>query len=96
MTVNDDDVGHFNENCFAEEVTEDLAKSDAKPESVVSEEVKVEPAVNLDDGTSSRASGEISLEEWQEINNDEFSLIGVRPPDFMTDPFKEKWSQVKC
>ena len=96
MTVNDEDAGHFNENCFAEETEAEPAKVEAKPESVNSDEIKVEQAVNIEDDKSSRASGEIQLDDWEEIDADVYTLMGVRPPDIMTDPFKEKWSQIKC
>jgi hypothetical protein len=90
MTVNDEEVGHFTENCFAD----DAESTEAKPETI--EEVKIEQAKNLNEDASSRASGEIQLDDWVEIDANFYTLMGVRPPDIMTDPFKERWSQVKC
>jgi len=52
----------------------------------------VEQADNAED-TSSHVSE--NLGDWQEIDFDYFDKLGVRAPDFMTDPFKEKWNHVK-
>lgn len=95
MTVNDEDAGHFAENCFAEDDDEasPAVKSDIKPESVVEEEIKV--AINIDDETSSKASDQIQLEDWEHIEGNFYDLWGVHPPDIMTDPFKEKWTVTK-
>lgn len=94
MTINDEDeikaLGHFNENPFAEE---DVVEA-VEPEMVSDEETKDQKPLSVG-VRSSRESGELSAEEWQEIDFNYFDNMGVRPPDLMTDPFKERWNEVK-
>lgn len=94
MTINDEDeikaLGHFNENPFAEEEVVVAVE----PEMVADEETKDQKPISVGD-RSSRGSGELSAEEWQEIDFTYFDNMGVRPPDLMTDPFKERWNEVK-
>lgn len=44
---------------------------------------------------SSNASEGMHLDDWQELDVDYYERIGLRPPDYMTDPFKEKWNHIK-
>lgn len=94
MTINDEDeikaLGHFNENPFAEGEQPD----NAEPEIVAEEETKDQKPLSVGD-RSSHASGDLAAEEWQEIDFTYFDNMGVRPPDLMTDPFKERWNEVK-
>lgn len=96
MTVTDEEefkaLGHFNENPFAEE---EEAAVVAQPEIVAEEETKEDKQQLSEGNRSSHSSNDHNLDEWQEIDINYFEILGVRPPDLMTDPFKERWNEVK-
>lgn len=95
MTVTDEEeikaLGHFNENPFAEEEQVIVV---AQPEIVEEEETKDQQR-SINGYRSSNSSNDHNLDEWQEIDVSYFEILGVRPPDLMTDPFKERWNEVK-
>ncbi len=95
MTVTDEEeikaFGHFNENPFAEEEQVIVV---AQPEIVEEEETKDQQR-SINGYRSSNSSNDHNLDEWQEIDVSYFEILGVRPPDLMTDPFKERWNEVK-
>ena len=102
MTVADEDVeGHFNENPFAEDALSEQSKpepqevEESKVKEEVKEEVVIEQATNLSFGDASQASDDVDLDEWQQIDVGYFESLGLRPPDLISDPFKEKWSNIK-
>ena len=95
MTVTDEEeikaLGHFNENPFAEEEQVVVV---AQPEIIEEEETKDQQR-SISGDRSSHSSNDHNLDEWQEIDVSYFEILGVRPPDLMTDPFKERWNEVK-
>lgn len=45
--------------------------------------------------SASRNSDDVELDEWQHVDIDYFESMGLRPPDLISDPFKESWKNVK-
>ena len=56
---------------------------------------KVKPHEQSSEDGTSRTSDEVDLDEWQQIDIGYYEILGLRPPDLISDPFKEKWSKVK-
>ena len=82
-----EDDGHMeDDNPFGME--EEKTTNEPEPTAPANVHIKADEDELLSDSGS-------DLGDWENISAEEIAALGLRPPDALTDPFKDKWKLIK-